>query len=319
MGKNNIEKTRLLLTDLHRRLMDGQIYLEAINEVDALIGQAERKQRTPVVIEESVHEERQLFSNFVNDVQQGHHVKMSNRLINAIIKNATTDSITLRRIILMTLEMGLEQNLIATDQLTTLFRHFSQPHILLSHIDEPNNKAAYGRSIAVNIIRLILIADRSGYFFLTEDDLDQFLNTAGMLPIFEKDSRGFVAHVGWVHMYTGIANLFSELCEHDELVRGDKIFLLATLIEGYKSIDTSFDMGENEDIASFLIKLFDQHRLYQDFFVEEVEHWRKEISQFNPYSKEQWVRLFNYRRLMQSLIMDGNLPAKVMKAIVKDD
>ena len=318
MVKNDITKTMLMLSDIHRRLMDGQVYLEAINEVDTLIHNAERKQRTPVEVAQPEYEVRTLFGDFVDNVQQGHHVKMSDQLITGIIENSTTDSMAFRRMLLVTLELGLENNLITTEQLTTLFRHFSQPQVMLSHIDEPTNKAAYGRSIAVNIIRLMLIADRSGYFFLTQDDLDKFLNTVGMLPVLEKDSRGFVSHVGWVHMYTGIANLYSELCEHDELVRGNKIFLLSTLVEGYKSIDTPLDMGENEDVASFLIKLFDQHRLYQEFFVKEVEIWRTEINHFSIFSKEQWVRLFNYRRLMQSLIMDGNLPAKVMKAIVKD-
>lgn len=318
MAKNDITKTQMLLTDLHKRLMDGQVYLDAIDEVDTLISSAERQQRTPVEVAQPVHEVRQLFTNFVDDVQQGNHEPMSDQLVGAIIQNATTDNMTMRRMILIALEMSLENNLITTEQLTALFRYFSQPQVLLAHIDEPNNKAAYGRSIAVNVIRLLLIADRSGYFFLTQDDLNKFLNVVTMLPIAEKDTRGFVDRVGWVHMYTGIANLYSELCEHDELVRGDKILLLATLIEGYKNIDTSFTMGENEDIANFLIKLFDQHQLYQDFFVKQVEKWRQELNHFNPYAKEEWVRLFNYRRLMQSLVMDGNLPAKVMKAIVKD-
>lgn len=43
MVKNDITKTMLMLSDIHRRLMDGQVYLEAINEVDTLIHNAERK------------------------------------------------------------------------------------------------------------------------------------------------------------------------------------------------------------------------------------------------------------------------------------
>ena len=77
-------------------------------------------------------------------------------------------------------------------------------------------------------------------------------------------------------------------------------------------------MGENEDVANFLLKLFQQHQLYQDFFIEQLKVWRSELNSFNPYSKVQWVQLFNYRHLMQSLIIDGNLPEKVMKAIVTD-
>lgn len=318
MVKKNILQIEAELTSLHEQLMSGEIYLDAIGKVDNLIDEAKRETRTTVELPIADHQVFQTLAKFVSDVQGGQHPQVDDQLISTIIEYSTASKATVRRMILVTMETALENNLIATEQLKTLFRYFSQPEVLMAHIDQPTNKAAFGRSIAINILRLILIADRSGYFFLTQDEITTFLNVAGMVPIYEKDTRGFVSEVGWVHMFTGIANLYSELAEHDELVRGDKIFLLATLLEGYKKVDTIFAMGENEDVATFLLKLFQQHPLYQDFFIEQVRIWRQELNQFNPYSKEQWVRLFNFRHLMQSLILDGNLPQKVMQAIVTD-
>lgn len=319
MVKKDLTQVQTELSNVHQQLMAGEIYLEAINQIDQLIPEVKRSRRTAVTMPENSPRIYQLFADFIDSIQQGRHMPMNDDLVQAMIEYSTTEEMHVRRMILITLQLGLENNLVSTDQLKSLFRYFSQPQVLFAHITEPDNKAAYGRSIAVNVIRLILIADRSGYFFLTQNDLTAFLNQVGVLPILERDSRGFVSNVGWVHLFTGLANLMSELCEHDELVRGDKIFLLATLIEGYKNVETIFSMGEDEDIANFLIKLFGQHQLYQDFFIEQLQIWRTELNQFNPYSKEEWNRLFNYRHLMQSLIIDGNLPAKVMKAIVTDN
>ncbi|EEU30033.1 hypothetical protein HMPREF0501_01038 [Limosilactobacillus coleohominis 101-4-CHN] len=318
MVKRSITEVQTALVNLHQQLVSGEIYLDAIPKIDSLIENVKHESRTPVEIAEPEHHDQQILTNFVSDVQAGQHPQVDAELINVILKFANAKSVTFRRMILVTVESALENNLISTEQLKTLFHHFSQPDILLAHIDQATNQAAFGRSIAVNILRLILIADRSGYFFLTQDDISSFLNVVGLMAILERDTRGFVEGVGWVHLFTGMANLNNELAEHDELVRGDKIFLMATLVEGYKKIEHSFSMGENEDVANFLLKLFQQHQLYQDFFIEQLKVWRSELNSFNPYSKVLWVQLFNYRHLMQSLIIDGNLPEKVMKAIVTD-
>lgn len=318
MKKRTVTDIQAALTTLHQRLVSGEVYLDVISEIDNLIDSVQREARTPVKPPVPQPRDQRILTNFVSDVQAGHHPHVDNELINVICQFYGAKMVTFRRMILVTVETALENNLITTDQLKKLFHYFSQPRVLLDHIDQPTNQATFGRSIAINILRLILIADRSGYFFLTQDEVSDFLNVVGLLPLLERDTRGFVNGVGWVHMFTGMANLDNELAEHDELVRGDKIFLMATLVEGYKKIKTSFAMAENEDLANLLIKLFQQHQLYQDFFIQQLKIWRKELNDFNPYSKEQWVRLFNYRRLMQSLIIDGNLPEKVMKAIVTD-
>ncbi|WP_295729819.1 DUF2785 domain-containing protein [uncultured Limosilactobacillus sp.] len=318
MKKKDIAEIQAKVAALHQQLISGETYLNVIPQIDELIDRAKRVGRTPVNITEPQSHDQQIMADFVGEVQDGHHPQVNDELLNVIFKFAGTKLITFRRLMLVAVETALENNLITTEQLQRLFHHFSQPTVLLDHIDEPTNQAAFGRSIAINILRLILIADRSGYFFLTQDEITDFLNIVGVLPLLERDTRGFVGGVGWVHMFTGMANLNHELAEHDELVRGDKIFLMATLVEGYKKTRTSFSMGENEDIATFLLKLFKQHQLYQDFFIYQLQLWRKELNNFNPYSKEQWIKLFNFRRLMQSLIMEGDLPEKVMKAIVND-
>lgn len=319
MAKLSFAQVEDGLKVLHHQLISGQIFTDAIKDTDKLIDQEQRERRTPVEIIRVPSQVANDFGEFIEGVQEGGHQKVPDQVIQYIIDYYKTDEITIRRLILLVMELTLENNLMDNDQLSRIFNYFSQPQVVLSHINEPVNKGAYGRSMAVNILRLVLLADRSGYFFLTQKDLSKFLNTAALLPLYEKDTRGFVTETGWVHMFTGIANLFIKLCQHDELVRGDKVLLMVTLIEGYKKLDTSIAMGENEDVANLLIKLFDQHVLYQKFFIAQVKTWRQEMNHFDPFSKVKWVQLFNYRHLMQSLIIDGNLPERVMKAIVTDD
>lgn len=319
MVKLDFAQEQAALKKLHQELMNGEIFTDAIVRADQLIAQAKRSRRSPVNVAQVPEEILEMFGEFVESAQSGSHEKIKSQLIDAIIRYSTTADIMVRRLILLVMELVLENNLIDNDQLMKLFNYFKQPQVLLAHITEPTNQAAYGRSMAINILRLILLADRSGYFFLTQEDLAEFLNTVALCPVYEKDTRGFVTNTGWVHLYTGIANLFIELCQHDELVRGDKVFLMVTLIAGYQQLETPLAMGEDEDVANFLIKLFDQHQLYQTFFIAQVKEWRHKIQHFNPSSKVKWIQLFNYRHLMQSLIIDGNLPDQVLKVIVNDD
>lgn len=142
MVKRSITEVQTALVNLHQQLVSGEIYLDAIPKIDSLIENVKHESRTPVEIAEPEHHDQQILTNFVSDVQAGQHPQVDAELINVILKFANAKSVTFRRMILVTVESALENNLISTEQLKTLFHHFSQPDILLAHIDQATNQAA---------------------------------------------------------------------------------------------------------------------------------------------------------------------------------
>lgn len=318
LEKKEFNKISAELIRTHQQLEDGKIFSAAVDKIDSLIMQARRYRRTSINLPQYDPSAFHYFADFVNHIQNGQHIFIDDHFINMVIRNAAVPNLEIRRMILLATQVGLENNLFSKDQLHHLFSYFSQQEVLLKHIGEPKNQGSYLRAMALNILRMILIADQSGYFFVTADELHELVDTIAIIPIYEKDTRGFVDHVGWVHIFSALAGLYAELSDHDELVRGDKIFLMAVLIESYKLIETPLAMGENEDIADFLAGLFNQHKLYQEFFILQLQKWRSGIKSFDSFSKSGWNRIFNYRRLMQSLVMDEEVPDKITKEILND-
>ncbi|WP_251547257.1 DUF2785 domain-containing protein [Limosilactobacillus caecicola] len=305
------------LQTLHQQLTRGEIYLEAFQQVHQLIPfpEYDRQKATPVTINNLDNRQGAQIFDFVTSADTQKHPAFTDELANMIMDGHTSDDFTLRQLLTSCLQVACENNLISDEQLQQLYHYFSQPEVLLDHIDEPTNQAAFGRSEALALLTLTLVADRSGYFYLTREDLNQLVDVVALMAVFEKDTRAYVNGVGWVHLFDRLARLFSELCEHEELVRGDKIFLMTTLVESYRQSEGLLAMGENESIAQFLVKLFNQHEIYQNYFIAEINNWRDQFNDFDLFAKEKWFGLFNYRHLIQSLLLNGDLPKKVRQSV----
>ena len=195
-----------------------------------------------------------------------------------------------------------------------------QDEILYAHVLEPKNQAVFLRSSAVSMLRSLLMADRYGYFFLTDEDLQKIIDKIALLVLLEKDTRGFVGRQGWAHMFYELPSLFNELTERNELLRGDHIFMMTVLLERYRRLKTPLEMGEQNEVADYLARLMKRHRLYQDYFLMELRDWRQWLDQQeNVVNEGDWHLFFNYQRLMNALLITKDLPLKVASEIYKKE
>ncbi len=86
----------------------------------------------------------------------------------------------------------------------------------------------------------------------------------------ENDTRGFVANQGWVHAYTHIGNVLDELASDEELLRADKILLMATVIEKFRRLTTPLIYGEPTRLAVYFADQLLEDDVYQQFLLIEL-------------------------------------------------
>ena len=214
----------------------------------------------------------------------------------------------------------LGHEMVSADEIVRWTDYVLQDDILYAHVLEPKNQAVFMRASAVNMLHSFLMADRFGYFFLTEEKLQEVIDKIALLVLLEKDTRGFIGRRGWAHMFFELTNIFKEMTERTDLLRGDHIFMMTVLVERYRRLRTPLEMGEQNEIAEYLVCLIKRHRLYQDYFLMELKDWRAWLKQQSDVDNEgDWHLFFNYQRLMTALLVDKDLPPKVMAEIIEQE
>lgn len=319
MSKLTVTDIQMRLRQLHTDLNQGNVFTEILPAIDELILSRPHRTRTAVdLVSVSPHFQHQL-DHYLKLAQEKKVNQLDQQFVTDLLSVLGTDRGDLREEIMMLLSSLLEDNQIEKDDLKRLFRYLIRPEIMYNHILEPRNKAVFGRTLALGMLRLILYGDRAGYFFLTSEDVQSLVDALGLYAVLERDPRGFVNGSGWAHAFSVLPSLGDELCHHNELVRGDKIFLQAVIVESYRLLPNVLSMGENEEMGGFLLSLMGQHELYQRFFKAQLSRWKTDLDHDDPASNEAWSRIFNYRHLMQSMLLDGRLPHDIVKQIVDSD
>lgn len=319
MPKLTVADIRMRLKGLHKDLNEGAIFTEILPEIDELILSRPHEPRAAVKLPKVTQHFQHQLDHYLQLAKQKKVKQLDEQFMQGLISVIGTDRGDLREEVMMLLSSLLEDSQISKDDLKQLFHHLIRPDVMYSHILEPRNKAVFGRTLALGMLRLILYGDRAGYFFLTSADVQSLVEKLGLYAVLERDPRGFVNGSGWAHAFSALPSLGDELSHHNELVRADKIFLQAVIVESYRLMPQVLSMGENEEIGAFLLNLMGQHELYQRFFKAQLSRWRADLDHDDPASSEAWSRIFNYRHLMQSMLLDGRLPHDIVKMIVDTD
>lgn len=319
MPKLTVQNINSQLKELHAGLNDGTIFTEVLPAIDELILARPHHARTTVDLPTVSMRFQHQLDHYLKLAKEKQAVNLDDDFKEKLMAVLATDHGDLREEIMMLMSSLLEKNQLAKDDLKKFYHHLTDPKLLFSHILEPKNKAVFVRTLALSLLRLILYGDRAGYFFLTSKDVQSLVEKIGLYAVLERDPRGFVNGSGWVHVFSALPSIGDELCQHNELVRGDKIFLQAVIVESYRLMPHVLSMGENEEVGAFLLSLMGQHQLYQQFFKAQLTRRRADLDSDDPASSESWSRIFNYRHLMQSMLLDGRLPRDIVKQIVGTD
>lgn len=320
MDGEQIKHLNQQVRELRHATAKGQIFKQLDRLAGDLVEQVPRHPRTPLATLEDdaafYDELRAMFKKLQDDELD----QISDVLLLSLLDHFKADDPDIRlNGCLMIFNALLANDLLTNEQLCLSFHYLAQNDILLDHIDEPKNRGVFGRATALSALASLLYADRAGYFFLQAYEVDRLADLVAMILVLEKDTRGFVGDQGWAHIYAELANVLGELAQREELVRGDKVCLMALLLANYSRLTTPLIMGENEQIADFLVNLMNQHQVYRRYFLLALRNWRNRLRESRPQSTGNWHQIFNYRRLMQCLLMVNDLPEQIGKVILEQD
>lgn len=314
MVKRSLAELTLQLHNVQQNLRHGRVFIDILSEIDDMIEQAPRQRRTPVSVPEVHPAFGEELVTLTNELH--HHAPViSDDFIEEFLYYCATDNQMIRRHLLLFLAALLDCQDSDEDTLRKLYVGLSDPERMTAHITEPRNRAICGRTMSLMGLRMLLYADRNGRFFLSDTDVTGLVVKLAMVGLLERDNRGMINEEGWLHAYSAMPDLADELCSHNELVRGDKVLLLAIMVESYRLLGEPLAMGENDDLAEMILDLIGQHELYQQFFMAQLKNWQADLDKQPPTHESDWHRLFNYRRLMQSLMLDRRLPDEVGRQI----
>ncbi|WP_179395645.1 DUF2785 domain-containing protein [Lacticaseibacillus absianus] len=203
-------------------------------------------------------------------------------------------------------------------QVRWLFDWFQSEDVLFAHILEPENDGVFQRSFAVMLLSGLVYADLNRYHLLAQADYQQLLVTLATYVVLEQDGRGYVQGAGWAHAYTHIANLADELTQVPVLTRGEKVFLMATIFEGWQRNSDALVFGEDQRVASYLVNLAAKHQFFAESQVMCLTAWQNRLKDMRPQETLAfWNRWYNRSRLLEALLMRADLPKVVVDYLQK--
>ncbi len=212
-----------------------------------------------------------------------------------------------------------DQQILTKEQLQWLVIHLSQPKYLYYHLGERRSAGLFARTNALTILRYALYASRRQAALVPTTTLQRLIPRLATILLAERDFRGFVEGNGWGQTMAILPGVINELCADERLTRGDKLFLMGCLLVAYRRVGAPLTMGEPDECAILLCQLVKRHPLYARYFIRELTNWRKELDQLNTSKTATWHRVFNYRHLMQAMLLDAGLPNTVASAIMDQD
>lgn len=302
------------LSDLNTQVRNGEVYQSLGPRVGQIMDHIHRRRRTEVhlpddqdgVVETLKALRRQLNDNVPVTLT---HAEMTN-----LVDHLSSLDASLRyQGINFSLYDAFQQNALDSAQLNYLFTQLRDPDKLFSHILEPANTAIFGRAGRVAMLAVLLHFILPGKEAL-EADLQPTVVLAAAYLCLETDTRGFVNHYGWAHAFTAATDLLSVLAGNANLTRADKLFLMVTLIERIKRLNTPLIYGENDRMAVFLTELANRHELYEETLLLALKNWRQQVALHRrPDTIAGWNRFFNRKRLLDALRLQEGLPESLRK------
>lgn len=312
-----IDAAAIALTNLHEQAQQGDLFSRLGPAVGKVIDNVPRRRRTKVVLPRVTPGYRREIQRLASRVGKQPLPAISDDFLEQILSAMKVRNWNVRaRWTYYVWSTLLATKVLSDDQLARSLQWATDPANLFSHVLEPENNAVFTRSMALAMIVLFLYCNDHQIITLTDDQVHKLGDLVALLTVLERDTRGFIRKDGWAHMVIELANAHAELVQQPQMSRGDNLFFMTTVIEAYRRLTTPVVSGENEQLAVFIIDLLNRHKIYQQYFKHELRQWAHWMDKENPLLTEQeWTQLFNYRRLMQALLVNTDLPDEIGQLI----
>lgn len=309
MQKEDLTFHLARVRSIHNKAAAGQTFKDLADQLKKLQSTLPRRRREPVSLPHLIEGGRNTLTQLQYLLRTDQLTEISDTQLELILTQLANEDPFIRfDKATMLFNDALANNILTKDQLHHSFNYLKRPEALLDHIEEPVNKAAVRRVASVTGLASLLYADRAGAFFITDDEVNALIDLVVVGLLWEHDNRGFVNRLGWVQLFGEYTILFGELCRRSKLVRGQKVLLMATYLVAYQQLNTPLIMGEADEGADFLIGMMNQHPVYRRYFMVFLRDWQERLQNKHPRDEHSWHKVFNYRRLMQSLLMSADLP-----------
>lgn len=301
------------VTKLRQQLRAGDLYQSLPQRLGDLIDQTPVTPATTVVAVDD-GDVLDLIKQLHAGLDAGNLTEINDDQLTLLLAHlGSTNALVRDRGCYYLLNEALQQQLLTSDQLGTIFDTLVQDDHLFTHIDQPENDGVYQRSFSILILSVLLYADHAGMAFMTAARLEQVVQQFTTYLLLERDTRGFVADHGWAHAFTHMGNLLDELADENELARADKLMMLACLIERYQRLTTPLIFGEAERLSTYLALITTKDDLYADYLLRAFKKWHQRLAMGTaPASEAAWTRVFNRNRLLEAMALHDDFPTSIV-------
>lgn len=322
MAISEVARVQLRLSDLFQQFNQGRNF----KELDAQLLDIKhdiiyKKRRSPLQLQtnadaKTVHRTIQKITSRIMDDRT--NAEVSNDELGVLLESiGLLDEQVRDRGIFFTFSGLMSREVFSQEQIWDCLAYLSQDEILFNHILEPENDAVFGRSLAVMLISVLLVADRIYGGVLTSAQYWQVIQQVATYALLEQDDRGYVPEKGWAHAFTHLGNVLAE-STNSRLTRAQKLFFLTTCLVGYQSATAPFSFGEDQRLAMATVNLVDKEKFYADFLLELLQNWLRRLPE-EPDAGDYlfWSRWYNRTHYFASLLLIPDTPDQLVKFLQK--
>lgn len=316
---SQVETTIKKIRDLRKQLHQGKVFRSLPNDLHQIMAAVKVEPATPVALPDDDAAAIAKITAIEARLKAEKPKQVSDSELRYLITHlaATAPEVRDKGVFFLLSDL-FQADAFTEKQVAWLFTTLQRKDILFAHITEPQNDAVFLRSFAVMLLSGLVYADLNRYHLLTSRQFENLLVNLCAYVALEKDGRGYVADKGWAHAYTHIGNLADELSQVPSLMRGDKLLLMATVVEGWQRIEDPLVFGEDQRVASYLVNIATKNQFYADALVMCLTAWQQRLRNLKPQeSLSFWTRWYNRSRLLEALLMRADLPKVVVDYLQK--
>ncbi|MDA5387631.1 DUF2785 domain-containing protein [Loigolactobacillus backii] len=319
MTSQAVTNTKQALVKLREQLRTGELYQHLPEKIDQIINQLPHEKRTPVILPEDDAKATTKLLTLSDQIKNKEKRTITDKDLEFMLAHLGSTNPTVRdRGVYFLFHDLIEMKILTTDQLKHVLDRVLEPSMLYEHILEAQGNGAFLRSFSVMLLSLVLYADRTHYHFIETAQLEEISLAITTYIVLETDCRGYAGNKGWVHAYSHIGNVLDELTASTKLSRADKIFYLAALVERYKHLNKPLVFGEDYRLAAVIANLVNKHKIYADYLTLLLHKWQQQLMAQQPKADEVfWNRWYNRNRLLEALLIRGDLPDKLQQYILR--
>lgn len=255
--------------------------------------------------------------DLINDENEDEN-KVDDETLMLLLKNSGSLNEAIRdRGIFFAVSGLMNRGLLQDEQIWPALQYLTSDEVLYDHILEPENDAVFGRSMAVLLCSVFLVADQIHGRVLTREQYWSVIEKIACYILLEQDARGYVPNYGWAHAFTHVGNVLSAMAD-SQLTRAQKLFFMTSVMVAYQQSTQSFSFGEDQRIANATLEVATKEPFYAKYLVRIFQVWPQRTPTDPRVSGvDFWVKWYNRTHYFLNLMVVPDIPQVLVDFIKK--